>query len=114
MTHVFDIMIFLYSYIAAVFGVHWLLILKIMDIIVNSDTPRFVFLEKLAPCAMCHVGLAPHIMAWISALYSTLQAAVQINNSQSDYFSLINGIMRGCSLSLFIFILTLVLFLSTI
>ena len=65
--------------------------------------------------AVCrHVGLGPHMLSWIAALYQNPTAQLRINGTLSKKVEIANGTRQGCPLSPLLFILTLEPFIRTI
>lgn len=54
------------------------------------------------------------ILDWIFSLYSCPFAAIKVNETRSDFFTITNGTLQGCPLSPIIFILSLEPFLCTL
>lgn len=61
-----------------------------------------------------YIGLGPHILSWILALYADPKAQARANGILSDSFAIFNGTRQGCPLSPLVFILTLEPFLRKI
>lgn len=60
------------------------------------------------------LGLGPHVLQWIMALYTTPSAQVQVNGLFSLRFPIRNGTRQGCYLSPLLFDLVLEQFSQTV
>lgn len=90
--------------------------LHIESLLLSTDTEkafdRVAWDFMFATCT--HIGLNPHMMVWITALYQQPSARIKMNGSLSENVEILNGTRQGCPLSPFLFILSLEPFIRTI
>ena len=66
------------------------------------DTLEWSFIEK----SLLYHGYGPSLVAWVKTFYSNLESCITNNGWCSNFFKLERGVRQGCSLSSYLFLLS--------